>query len=1100
MAKTFEFLGFVFHLADPRQLGLEAYGGSELTAESALQARWRGELVLAEDGRGRPTIASARGWPGIGAFRPGTVVTRPGACNPWKEGEPVLELGKVTAVLVGACLHDASWHLFAWSVPYSWVVEKGVEPLVPVRFTAEIADRDDESSLLLLKSSKGALLEPLESSVSLWLEQVGAKFGLELNEAAFLEVPSTPGSPVAPRWQEQLASWVRSLRIVRVQMAQAWSSGGEAFISFRLAKLPSRTFTARLDPVVPVPRELRGVRESELPALAMVTARPSEVVNEWALLAVKPLATSSGLPQSMPVVQVKMKRSPLPVLVVLLVAGLLGYLTVFLAKVEVEVAVVSEERYGSALGSLLNGLIFVAQAAVVSFVVIYLVKKKGEAAFRWIMGGAFFFLGAVISDFFGEVVLYLLGAPVPLFWAWFFGSFGLSGLLVFQLVNQRSDKCGLELERAAFLDDHHRVEELTALRSRLLRKKNGAIVVLSFLVGAFLGITMPTWTTMVMLVMIAAWDVLSVRKGPIKTMMESFGVLDDPKVVRRSVAAREGVPPATLAKLAGDSDREVRQLVAQNPTTPPAVLEQLAAQGEPDVLLALAGNPASPAGVLRVVAERGPPEFLLSLARNPSSPASILKRLALGGVPSLARVVAGNPNCPTKVLETLATRKDLETRVSVASNAFTPEETLRSLANDPDLAVKRAVALNPAADVHTRARLARELNGELPLALISDPNFPPVDAIAIAELGGGGALEVLAGREDASDFPPTVLERLCSASSSIKARLAANPAAPAPVLEELSGDQDPRVRAEVASNPAAPPAVLTHLAEDGDVSVSCNVAANPNVPPGALAKLSRQRDVGVRIRVGKNPNSGATTLKALARDESVRVRTAVAARRPLDPSLAETLAHDPDATVRSCVASWLGTPPRALEHLARDPSHSVALQVALNPSTPAEALETLASSSESVDVRRAVASHPLAGPRLLDVLANDHSWVVRQAVASNPSTPRASLERLARDADPRVRTTARMKVADLRPVKRGGLPDDLFWDSPLQIGIGDLVFYSVLTSHALVRTGSLLVVAIVAALVLVGLYLTLRALRNNKVLPGLPLSIVFGVAGFVVMQ
>jgi hypothetical protein len=74
-------------------------------------------------------------------------------------------------------------------------------------------------------------------------------------------------------------------------------------------------------------------------------------------------------------------------------------------------------------------------------------------------------------------------------------------------------------------------------------------------------------------------------------------------------------------------------------------------------------------------------------------------------------------------------------------------------------------------------------------------------------------------------------------------------------------------------------------------------------------------------------------------------------------------------------------------------------------------------------------------------------------------------------------------------------------DSDLEIGIGDLAFYSMLASHTLIASLFLTenwifaLLATIAAIVgiILGSKLTIRALEHNKILPGLPLSIFIGI-------
>jgi len=65
--------------------------------------------------------------------------------------------------------------------------------------------------------------------------------------------------------------------------------------------------------------------------------------------------------------------------------------------------------------------------------------------------------------------------------------------------------------------------------------------------------------------------------------------------------------------------------------------------------------------------------------------------------------------------------------------------------------------------------------------------------------------------------------------------------------------------------------------------------------------------------------------------------------------------------------------------------------------------------------------------------------------------------------------------------------------SKLEIGIGDLAFYSMLTSSALVQTNNLIVMILTALAIIIGTGITISGLRRNKILPGLPISIFLGI-------
>ncbi|WP_287589093.1 presenilin family intramembrane aspartyl protease [Candidatus Borrarchaeum sp.] len=62
----------------------------------------------------------------------------------------------------------------------------------------------------------------------------------------------------------------------------------------------------------------------------------------------------------------------------------------------------------------------------------------------------------------------------------------------------------------------------------------------------------------------------------------------------------------------------------------------------------------------------------------------------------------------------------------------------------------------------------------------------------------------------------------------------------------------------------------------------------------------------------------------------------------------------------------------------------------------------------------------------------------------------------------------------------------------IEIGLGDLVFYSMLTAHTFLNFGSFPLV-MVSGGILGGLMITLKLLEKRKMLPGLPISITFGL-------
>ena len=83
-----------------------------------------------------------------------------------------------------------------------------------------------------------------------------------------------------------------------------------------------------------------------------------------------------------------------------------------------------------------------------------------------------------------------------------------------------------------------------------------------------------------------------------------------------------------------------------------------------------------------------------------------------------------------------------------------------------------------------------------------------------------------------------------------------------------------------------------------------------------------------------------------------------------------------------------------------------------------------------------------------------------------------------------------------KTVEAGDLPGAMYSYGELTIGMGDLVFYSLVASTAMTTFGLLSFLG-AAAGILVGTYLGFKALSKFEMFPGLPFSLLFGVAGML---
>ena len=84
-----------------------------------------------------------------------------------------------------------------------------------------------------------------------------------------------------------------------------------------------------------------------------------------------------------------------------------------------------------------------------------------------------------------------------------------------------------------------------------------------------------------------------------------------------------------------------------------------------------------------------------------------------------------------------------------------------------------------------------------------------------------------------------------------------------------------------------------------------------------------------------------------------------------------------------------------------------------------------------------------------------------------------------------------------KTIGEGDLPGAVFTYGDLTIGMGDMVFYSLVATTALVYFGGVLSFFGAAIGILAGTFLGFKALSRYEMFPGLPFSLLLGVAGML---
>ncbi|UCC18781.1 MAG: hypothetical protein JSV62_11820 [Promethearchaeota archaeon] len=203
------------------------------------------------------------------------------------------------------------------------------------------------------------------------------------------------------------------------------------------------------------------------------------------------------IPHFFPTYRIKRQLYPLPIFFVVAISAILAYLTYVEAGVQIDGGYIPESEFG-VLGGILNGLIYTALAGISAFIIIFIIKRKGIGFLMYIFGFSFGLIGFFQTWFFGEIVIYLL----------FLNSPSLFYLFYFELI---------------FLAAFFTIVMLYLyFTSKSIKTKNFIVLYIGLLIGASMGVLMPLWTTLAILIGISCWDIFAVlyKHGPIKQLIE----------------------------------------------------------------------------------------------------------------------------------------------------------------------------------------------------------------------------------------------------------------------------------------------------------------------------------------------------------------------------------------------------------------------------------------------------------------------------------------------------------------------------------------------------------------------------------------------------
>ena len=212
-----------------------------------------------------------------------------------------------------------------------------------------------------------------------------------------------------------------------------------------------------------------------------------------------------------PTYRIKSLLYPLPIIIVIVFAAFLAYLTFFVAGIQIEESYFPEDEFG-ALAVVLNGAIFTIVAVVSAFVIVFFIKKFGIGVLKYIFGLSFAFISFFMTLMFSEVIIYLIFVQFP------DTTFVLK--LYFLFINAYLPIM------TAFLVFLLLYKYFT---SKSINTKNLIILYVSLLISASMSIILPFWSTLAILIGISLWDIFGVlyKHGPIKAMIDITSQNDD---------------------------------------------------------------------------------------------------------------------------------------------------------------------------------------------------------------------------------------------------------------------------------------------------------------------------------------------------------------------------------------------------------------------------------------------------------------------------------------------------------------------------------------------------------------------------------------------
>ncbi|MFD9302015.1 hypothetical protein ACFWCB_04810 [Streptomyces sp. NPDC060048] len=403
------------------------------------------------------------------------------------------------------------------------------------------------------------------------------------------------------------------------------------------------------------------------------------------------------------------------------------------------------------------------------------------------------------------------------------------------------------------------------------------------------------------------WDLAS-RPGLPLDVQETLAA--DPDV---SVVAELGIwtaEPELAARLATHPHAQVRMAAAVNEAVPGVALAALiTGEGLEPALSCLVCDQEEIPFTHDPYCEREDCELFGSDACAGGHETTVLSTLERA---------ARNPSTPPDVAATLAGHPSKMIRWALTERSDLPQETYALLASDPESVVRLDAAANTALEAPLIRSLAAGREADLLRRLAHQPRVP---------------LDVLADLARRVRIRPEPVPRIASATPGELAELAVSPHAAVRKLAARSRALPPELRDALADDADAvvANAVAPHTGLSGDrlramvarhgVQVHAQVAANPDAPAGLLEELARHDPPALRAwrAIAVHANATETALLPCLVDHKAGPD---AARHPAlsGPVLVELLTHD-SPEIAEAAAANPSLPRAAMEDLIARAAH-----------------------------------------------------------------------------------------------------------------------------------------------------------------------------------